>query len=271
MKKPVIIISLVIIGLLALFSVVAFCAVLVVDNYQQNDSDDISLSSTAGGVSKSTTANYWAQQMSKLESMQAEQAKTSTTTTAKKTTTTQRSWFTAKTSRSTLPSRSTSATEQTTRATTTTTTHKASKTTRLATAAEKEAIYRSVSAEVTELYEDYKAVRQERIAEIDAEIAPLQARASALYTQYMQDKRQLATRCEAMGMSTSSGYYKAQAEALTNQYQTNLAPISEQIAELKDEKEIIQSALTESEGQLEAVIQAEYLAAVEEFQQSTLG
>lgn len=253
-------------------AVIVLCSVLVTDYFNRNNPPvDVSKES----VTTKYTGNYW---QSKLAELENEQAKTSTTkkttttlttttaaTTAKKTTTTKN----ATTTTNKITSKTTDTTFKTTKATTTKTTS-AIKTTRIATAAEKEEIYRSVLAEVMALYEDYKAVRLARIAEIDADISPLQSQASALYTKYMQDIRQLANRCEAMGMSTNSGYYKGQAEAIENQYKADLAPISKKIADLREEKEVIQSALAESESQLDIVIQAEYETAVEEFQKQTL-
>ena len=265
---------LIICGITATVSFSIVGTVLVTDYFNRNNPP---VDTSKESVTTKYTGNYW---QSVLDDFEKEQAKTSTTkrttttlttttaaTTAKKTTMTKKT--TNKTTAATIKTTKATTTTKTTKATTTKT-KEAIKTTRLATAAEKEEIYRHVSSEVMATYEEYKAVRLARIAEIDAAMSPLQSQASALYVKYMQDTRQLAIRCEAIGMSTNSGYYNKQVKALENQYNLDLAPISEKISDLREEKEVIQSALAESESQLDIVIQAKYETAVEEFQKQTL-
>lgn len=230
-------------------------------------------SNPAVGQSEGTTGNYWAQKISQLE---AEQAKTSTTkwtmsteqttttTTAEKPTTTKRSWFTFA-SQSTTSSRSTSTTKRST-TTTTTTMYKPTIT---MSQEIKDMIYNMVyqqkMLEYNSRLREQQALKN-RVTQIENRIANLRNQASNLYVQYQTDLRQLAIKCEAMGMSTNSGYYKGQADSLESQYKANLAPISAEIDELEEElAEAEKEVGATIEEPTQAEIQEAYLIELEEY------
>lgn len=263
MKKSVTAVLLVISGLLALFSVVAVCIVLIVplfDSEEDNPAIGISENSTitTSGQSFEDWVNGYTHQSS-APATKATGKTTTRTTEAEKTTT--RSWFTAYTGRTTTVA--TTAAEATAKPTTTTTT--VPKTTRTATQEERDSIYRSVYSEVMTFYTEYKAGQQERIAEIDAEIAELEAQRQGLYADYKKQIDDLYERFKHEFIPVAT--LEAQ---ITNAYQNSVAPIVSKISELEAEKQGIKSGLGEIESQLDYIIQEEYLAALEEYQQKTL-
>ena len=150
-----------------------------------------------------------------------------------------------------------------------TTSLSAGKTTRTATQKELKLLYDMAYNKVMADYYQYQIEQRSYIAELEADIADLKEQASDLYTGYKQQELALKERYAAMGL-LNSGAHKAAVKNLEAQYKSNLAPISKEIDELEKELKQAKADYAVSEKQLDAIIQAEYLAAVEEFQQKTL-
>ena len=260
MKKVLLIIS----GVLGLAFVIAILTVLIVsDSPTIDETRDTSTTSATEAASN----DYWRQRLSQLTEQTATVCST-TTTTAAKTTTTERSRFTAYTGTVTLPRKHTTSTRRET-----STTKAAGKTTRTLTQSEKDMVYGIVYNAMMKEYNDKlleQQKQQDQIAKLKNEIAGLQKQASNLYVQYQSNLQQLTTRCEAMGMSTTSGYYKAQKESLETQYKSNLSPISEKIDKLQKQVKDAEATLeTVKEPTKEEIWQA-YLVELEKYQLRTL-
>ena len=263
MKKGLLIAA----GALALIAVTAFCTVLIIGGGENPSAPPVSVPTS--GTTTINANDYWGQRLSELQAGKSTTRATGATTTgenpttsAKKqtTTTTEQSWFTAYTGSVTAPSWTTTTTNRTTETKAT-----AGKTTRTLTQAERDMVYSGVYDIVMDEYARYRAIQLEYIAELDGKIAEQEAQKQAIDAQYEKDIEALYERFEHEFFPIAS------AEAsLRNTYQNNIASINRTISELKAEKRSAQSALTQSEKELDSVIQAKYYEAIEELQQSTL-
>lgn len=188
-----------------------------------------------------------------------EKTTTEATTT---TTTTKRSWFTDYTGRSTTTT-TTEAMTTTTAATTTT----APKTTRTATQEEREILYNAAYYRCLTALSDYR--KELNIPGLKDEITDLNDQAGGLYAQLLIDQKKLREKYAANGL-LGSGSYQVALKTLEQQYKTDLAPISKQIDTLEEALADAEELYALAESRLEADVEAEYLAALEEFQQKTL-
>lgn len=179
--------------------------------------------------------------------------------TAGEITTTKRIWLTAYTGRRTTTQR------ETTKATKPTTTTTVRKTTRTATGQEKQTIYDYVYYKNIAALAEY----ERNISRLETEISDLQKQASSLYSDYKQQELALKERYASMGM-LNSGAYKNAVDNLYRQYTTNLATISEKLADLKEEREQAEENYKLLEQQTEEKIYTEFAEELEKFQQSTL-
>ena len=263
MKRALLIFS----GILGLLAVAATFTVLIVDMVEIPTTDTTqSTTQTTESGKDIASSLHTSQYKNNNETTTTTGAKT--TTAAKTTTTTkERTWFTAYTGSVTLPSKHTTSTrgENTTKV--------AGKTTRTLTQSEKDMVYGIVYNKMLKEYNDKlieQQNRQKQITSLKNEIAGLQGQASDLYVQYQNNLKQLKTKCDAMGMSTNSGYYKAQKESLEAQYKNGLAPISEKIDKLQKQVKDAEAALETIKEPTKDEIWQAYLYELEMYQLNTL-
>lgn len=215
--------------------------------------EDVTIESSTTQNSKHITTSTTA---SRTTTTTEKANKPTTATTTKKATT-----VTIKSKKATAKSTTTS--------TVSTTSTMAQKTTRTATETELELLYSMAYNKVMAEYYKYQASQSAYINELKGEIADLQDQAGAFYVDYQLQLRSLKERYSAMGLLNSGAYVSAQ-QSLEYQYKGNVAPISKRVEELKKELQQAEKDYDESASQCEALIEEEFLAAVEEFQQKTL-
>lgn len=271
MKKTVVL-SGVIAGVSVVIAVVSLLSVhfAFADDYPNKTTNGTSAYTTTHSKSMD---GYWGSRLSQLLAEQSKKStKAQTTGKTSRVTTTANGVTSARSKKTTLyvattqkTTTTTSTTKKTTAATTT-----VLKTTRTATQEELKTLYDMAYYKVMSLYYQYQIDQRAYIADLETNIDNLRDRASDLYVQYMQDKKQLPLKFEAMGLSTNSGAYKAALEKLELQYKADLAPIEERIDELEVVLEQAKEDYALSANEAEELIRAEYLAAVEDFQQKTL-